>query len=152
VRAGSDSTCQWLSPVTRLISAFGICFTTRHTDRVDVQPGKMAELDNRGHWLASAMMLTWSWSTLMYIVRVWAKLQVRRWGAEDYTVTAAFVCGCAFDLFFFSAVAVGRWLMYIGSLCRPCRSRPHIGRSRQDMVCHLTRLRRLIGTLFCGFV
>ncbi|OAQ60691.1 hypothetical protein VFPPC_06800 [Pochonia chlamydosporia 170] len=49
----------------------------------------MAKPDNNGSWLISAMMISWVWSVLLYFVRVWAKLSVKRWGSEDYTVTTA---------------------------------------------------------------
>ncbi len=39
----------------------------------------------------SAMLIFWVWSALMFIVRVWAKLNVKRWGSDDYAVLAAFV-------------------------------------------------------------
>lgn len=51
----------------------------------------MAKPDNNGSWLISAMMISWVWSVLLYFVRVWAKLSVKRWGSEDYTVTTALV-------------------------------------------------------------
>lgn len=37
------------------------------------------------------MMIFWTWSSLMMMVRVWAKVNVKRWGSDDYFVAAAFV-------------------------------------------------------------
>jgi hypothetical protein len=53
--------------------------------------GAAAEADNHGNWLLCAMLIIWVWSLLIFFVRVWAKLSVKRWGSEDYTVTVAFV-------------------------------------------------------------
>lgn len=47
--------------------------------------------EGRGRWLLSGMLIFWSWSCLMMLVRVWAKVNVKRWGSDDYFVTAAFV-------------------------------------------------------------
>ncbi|EFY85039.1 hypothetical protein MAC_08922 [Metarhizium acridum CQMa 102] len=51
----------------------------------------MAEPENHGNWLVCAMTIVWAWSTLIFFVRVWAKVTAKRWGAEDYTVSVAFL-------------------------------------------------------------
>ncbi|KID81634.1 hypothetical protein MGU_11011 [Metarhizium guizhouense ARSEF 977] len=50
----------------------------------------MAEPENHGNWLVCAMAIVWVWSTLIFFVRVWAKVTAKRWGAEDYTISIAF--------------------------------------------------------------
>lgn len=47
--------------------------------------------EGRGRWLLSGMLIPWSWSTLMMLVRVWAKVNVKRWGSDDWLITAAYV-------------------------------------------------------------
>jgi hypothetical protein len=47
--------------------------------------------DNRGPWLSSAMALFLAWTTLMFLVRIWAKLRNKSWGLDDWTISAAFV-------------------------------------------------------------
>ncbi|XWX01395.1 hypothetical protein V2A60_009422 [Cordyceps javanica] len=47
--------------------------------------------EGRGRWLLSGMLIFWTWSTLMMSVRVWAKVNVKRWGTDDYFITAAYL-------------------------------------------------------------
>lgn len=95
----------------------------------------MADSDNHGNWLLSAMMIIWAWSALMFVVRVWAKLNVKRWGAEDYAVTVAFV-----------SIAISS-LLYLGALTDETRYRLcpswtlvlHSGQSSGDMAYHFVK-------------
>lgn len=77
----SDASCLW-SPCVERNSLYQTVWPSGVT---------MAEPDNHGNWLVCAMTIVWVWSTLIFFVRVWAKITAKRWGAEDYTISIAFV-------------------------------------------------------------
>ncbi|OAQ60790.1 hypothetical protein VFPPC_16769 [Pochonia chlamydosporia 170] len=67
----------------------------------------MVEVENHGNWLLSATLLFGIWSALMFCVRVWAKLNVRRWGIDDYAVTVAFAISILDVAAIFAAIKRG---------------------------------------------
>ena len=47
--------------------------------------------ENRGTWLSTAMALMLAWSLMIFGVRVWAKMQTKNWGLDDYTLSTGLV-------------------------------------------------------------
>lgn len=48
-------------------------------------------VETRGPWLSSTTALFLVWAGLTLAVRVWAKLQIKKWGPDDYAVSVAYV-------------------------------------------------------------
>ena len=47
--------------------------------------------DDRGPWLSSATAIFFTWSLLLYFVRVWVKVKAQNWGIEDSLISTGIV-------------------------------------------------------------
>jgi hypothetical protein len=47
--------------------------------------------DDRGQWLMVLTGMFFAWSSLIFLVRVWAKIRTKTWSIDDYCLSTAVV-------------------------------------------------------------